>query len=92
MHTLLAPHHTTCTPHAPRHTTSLHSAAVLFGDGTFIAPYWLEGTDFLVQAAMTDTLELSAHCIIACINARLQQAQAVAQAVAVAVAVAQAVA
>ncbi|KAL1526775.1 hypothetical protein AB1Y20_015471 [Prymnesium parvum] len=51
----------------------VHVVAV-FGEGTFLAPYFLDISDFMAHAALKEAVE-STHvpAIAACINSRLQQ-------------------
>lgn len=42
------------------------------GQGTFLSPFWVELTDFLVYDAFSTALDASAATVAACLNARLQ--------------------
>ena len=45
----------------------------LCGDGSYLSPYWLELSDFLVYDALTATLDETASTFCAAFNARLQR-------------------
>ena len=45
----------------------------LLGDGTYLCPYWIELSDFIVYDALTSTVAEGATAVIASINARLQR-------------------